>query len=163
MKKLLLILAAILILPIQTAFASSLPVTDSSLQDLVDRFNRVIADEDFANSVKFVGIEEGDGLKIHVYKRADSKINFAMNQDGKIDHITLVFQRDSEEASTISGESMGILLALIGVSSDEVDQLLVDAGESANVWCSATNRRIVIEGSDDNSGFCFMTIAAEDR
>ena len=161
LRKLLLILAAILILPIQTAFASSLPICDFTPQELLDRCNQILLENEFP-TITFDSIQQGNKYQTYTHTLGSSKTLFIVNSQNEIYQVTVTFQTDSEDSSNEGYASVESVLRSIGLTSEDFDTLPEDENQT-NIWISDLNRRIMLEYSTDDSGLAYISITAEDR
>ena len=161
MKKLLLILSMILILPIQIAHASSVSICDLNVEDLISRCNQILLANGF-QPITFDSIENRDENQLYIYNHGNSRAVFVVNSRDKIEQALISFQVASDESSNSGFESAESILRAIELTEDERNTLF-EGDNPISVWSSVLNRRIVIEGAQDDAGIGYISITAEDQ
>ena len=161
MKKLLLILAAILILPIQICSAESVQVSDSKVWDFIDHCNRLLYKSYMNYRIEIVDtspVQIGENFYIAYKGRPIDSVGvvFLTNRDGAISKILII---SGESDAKIVGFLLNTLVTSIGLSSDE--QNILYSSKSHSVWCLQSQRQIVVDMKNlSQSGFYSVEISA---
>ena len=160
LRKLLLILAAILILPIRICSAEVVQVSDEVIGTFIARCNEILATE---NQRFRVEAQERLGIfTLYVGGLGDSATTFFVNDDGTVSKIAVISKNASKTSIELGKLSTAACLHAIGLSETEIRTLMTSTKNPPSLWCPEIERRIFFDDEKSTPGVRFRVIKASD-